>query len=294
MLNYGNVITAMITSFNEDCSVNYENTVKLAKYYAENGSDGILVCGTTGEGATMTVDEKLKLFRLVVEAVGDKVMVMGNVGSNDTAATIAFAKEAEKTGIDSMLCIVPYYNKPNQDGCYAHFKAIADATTLPIFIYNVPGRTGGKIMPATVAKLAHDCPTIVGIKEASGDLDVASEVKRLTPAGFHVYSGDDSLTLPILSVGGEGIISVASHIIGKEMNAMVQAYKDGDTKKAMELHLKYWPVMKGIFHTVNPTPIKTCVNILGLPGGNFRLPMVPANEETKAFCEKMMKDAGIL
>ena len=293
MLTYGNVITAMITSFKADGSVDYDSTVKLAEYYVNHGSDGILIAGTTGEGATMTVEEKLKLFKMVVDAIGDKTMVMGNVGSNDTAATIAFAKEAEKTGIDSMLCIVPYYNKPNQDGCYAHFKAIATATKLPMFIYNVPGRTGGKILPATVGKLAHEFSNIVGIKEASGDAIVASEIKRLTPKGFHLYSGDDSMTLPLLSVGGDGIISVASHIIGREMNAMVQAYKDGDTKKATEIHLKYLPVMQGIFCTVNPTPIKACVNMIGLPGGTFRLPMVDADDKTKQFLAQMMKDAGV-
>jgi 4-hydroxy-tetrahydrodipicolinate synthase len=294
MLNFGNVITAMITPFNDDGSVNYEAAVELAKYYADHGSDGILVAGTTGEGATMTVPEKIRLFKEVVAAVGDKVLVMGNTGSNDTAASIAFTKEAEGTGVDCLLCIVPYYNKPNQDGCYAHFKAIADSTKLPIIIYNVPGRTGGKILPETVIRLAHDCPNIVGIKEASGDIVAATKIASGTPAGFHLYSGDDSLTLPLLAVGGCGIISVASHIIGPQMNAMVQAYKDGDTKKAMELHQKYLPVMTGIFCTVNPTPIKTCVKMLGLKGGTFRLPMVEANEDQKKFLTKMMKDAGIM
>jgi 4-hydroxy-tetrahydrodipicolinate synthase len=223
MLKYGNVITAMITPFKNDGSVDYDNEVTLAKYYAAHGSDGILVAGTTGEGATMTVDEKLELFRRVVDAVGDTTMVMGNTGSNDTAASIAFTKEAEKTGVDCLLSVVPYYNKPNQDGCYAHFKAIADSTSLPIIVYNVPGRTGGKILPETVAKLAHDCPNIVGIKEASGDLVAAAKIARSTPPGFHLYSGDDSLTLPMLAVGGCGIISVASHLIGQQMNDMIQA-----------------------------------------------------------------------
>ncbi|MGE1061386.1 4-hydroxy-tetrahydrodipicolinate synthase [Megasphaera paucivorans] len=294
MLKFGNVITAMITPFNDDGSVNYEAAVELAKYYVNNGSDGILVAGTTGEGATMSVPEKIKLFKDIVKAVGDKVLVMGNTGSNDTAATIAFTKEAEQTGIDCLLCIVPYYNKPNQAGCYAHFKAIAESTDLPIIIYNVPGRTGGKILPETVVRLAKDFPNIIGIKEASGDLIAATKIASDAPEGFYIYSGDDSLTLPILSVGGCGIISVASHIIGPQMNAMIQAYKDGDTKKAMELHQKYLPVMTGIFCTVSPTPIKACVNLLGLHGGTFRLPMVDADEDTKTFLIKMMKDAGIM
>jgi 4-hydroxy-tetrahydrodipicolinate synthase len=294
MLKFGNVITAMITPFHEDGSVDFEGAVNLAKHYAKNGSDGILVAGTTGEGATLTTDERQKLFTDIAAAVGDSVLVMGNVGTNNTAQSIEFAKMAESTGIDCLLVIVPYYNKPNQDGCYAHFAAVAKSTKLPIFIYNVPGRTGGKILPETVIKLAHDFDNIIGIKEASGSLDAATIIARDTPSTFHVYSGDDSLTLPILSVGGEGIISVASHIIGKEMNALVQAYKDGDIKKAAQLHQKYLPVMTGIFTTVNPTPIKACTNMLGLTHSPFRLPMVDASPEVKEFLKKMMKDAGVM
>lgn len=294
MLTYGNVLTAMITPFNEDQSVNYEGAVQLAKHLTAHGSDGILVAGTTGEGATMTAEERKQLFKVIVDAVGDKVLVMGNVGTNNTAQTIEFAKEAEETGVDALLVIVPYYNKPNQDGCYAHFAAVAEATKLPIFIYNVPGRTGGRILPETVVKLAKTYKNIVGIKEASGDLEAATIIARDTPDTFHVYSGDDALTLPLLSVGSEGIISVASHIIGDQMNEIVQAYKDGNVKKAKELHQKYLPVMTGLFYTVNPTPVKACLNILGFPAGPFRLPMVDATPEKKEFLKDMMKDAGVL
>lgn len=294
MLKFGNVITAMITPFHEDGSVDYEGAVKLAKYYTQHGSDGILVAGTTGEGATMTTEERQKFFTDISAAIGKDFLVMGNVGTNNTAQSIEFAKLAEGTGVDCLLAIVPYYNKPNQDGCYAHFAAIAKATKLPIFIYNVPGRTGGKILPETVVKLANEFDNIIGIKEASGDLNAATTIARDTPDTFHVYSGDDSLTLPILAVGGEGIISVASHIIGKEMNAMVQAYKDGDIKKAAAMHQKYLPVMTGIFTTVNPTPIKACTNILGLTHSTFRLPMVDATPQVKEFLKKMMKDAGVM
>lgn len=294
MLTYGNVITAMITPFQQDGSVDYDGAVKLVSHLVENGTDGVVVCGTTGEGATMTHEEALKLFSTIVKNFGDKIFVMANVGSNNTAATIAFMKEAEKTGVDAFLCIVPYYNKPNQEGCYQHFKALASATTLPIVIYNVPGRTGGQILPATVVRLAHEFSNIVGIKEASGNVENASEIARLAPESFHIYSGDDSLTLPMLAVGGCGIISVASHLIGTQINDMIQAFKDGDIKKAKELHLKYLPVMKGIFCTVNPTPIKTCVRLLGLPAGPFRLPMVDASPSEKEFLIKMMKDAGVM
>ena len=294
MLTYGNVITAMITPFKEDGAVDYEGAVELVKYLAANGSDGVVVCGTTGEGATMSHDESLKLFECIAKNFGDKLLVIANIGSNNTAATIAFMKEAEKTGVDGFLSIVPYYNKPNQEGCYQHFKAIASATTRPIIIYNVPGRTGGQILPGTVVRLAKEFSNIVGIKEASGNVENASDIARLAPEGFHIYSGDDSLTLPMLAVGGCGIVSVASHLIGSQMNEMIQAYKAGNVQKARELHLKYLPVMKGIFCTVNPTPIKACMNLIGKPAGPFRLPMVDASPSEKEFLVKMMKDAGVM
>ena len=294
MLQLGNVITAMITPFKADGTVDCNAFLTVGRHLIDNGSDGLLVAGTTGEGATLTVEEKLKLFRLAVENFGRETLVMANVGSNDTAATVAFAKEAAKTGADCLLVIVPYYNKPNQDGCYAHFAAVAKAVDLPIVIYNVPGRTGGKILPETVVRLAKDFPNIVGIKEASGSLEAASVIARDTHDGFYVYSGDDSLTLPIVAVGGTGVISVVSHIIGREMNAIVQAHKDGKVAEAAQLHRKYVDVMTGIFCTVSPTPIKTCCNMLGLPGGTFRLPMVEANDKVKKFLENMMKKAGIM
>ncbi|MCI7543680.1 MAG: 4-hydroxy-tetrahydrodipicolinate synthase, partial [Megasphaera elsdenii] len=248
MLTFPNVIVAMVTPFHEDGSVNYEAAVELAKKYADEGS-AILVGATTGEGAVMTEEEKLKLFQVTADALKDKTLVMGNVGTNNTLQTIEMAKKAKDTGVDVLLCIVPYYNKPNQEGCYAHFAAIAKSTDLPIFIYNVPGRTGGKIEPQTVCQLAHDFPNIIGLKDASGDLDYAGYVAANAPEGFHLYSGDDNLTLPIVAVGGEGVISVAAHVIGKEMNEMIQAHKDGDVKKAAALHQKYLPFMKGCFCT---------------------------------------------
>lgn len=291
MLTFPNIITAMITPFHEDGSVNYEAFVNLAKKYADEGA-GILVAATTGEGAVMTEDEKLKLFKMTADALKDKTLVMGNVGTNNTAQSIALAKKAEETGVDAILCIVPYYNKPNQEGCYAHFAAIAKSTKLPIFIYNVPGRTGGKIEPPTVCKLAHDFPNIIGLKDASGDLDYAGYVAANAPEGFHLYSGDDNLTLPIVAVGGEGVVSVAAHVIGKEMDEMIQAHKDGDVQKAAKLHQKYLPFMKGIFCTVSPVPIKTMMNMLGYPAGPFRLPLVDATPEVRAKCEQLLKDIG--
>ena len=293
MLTFPNVIVAMITPFHQDGSVNYEAAGELAKKYADEGS-AILVGATTGEGAVMTEEEKLKLFKVTADALKGQTLVMGNVGTNNTAQTIAMIQKAKDTGIDALLCIVPYYNKPNQEGCYAHFAAIAKSTDMPIFIYNVPGRTGGKIEPQTVCQLAHDFPNIIGLKDASGDLDYAGYVAANAPEGLHLYSGDDNLTLPIVAVGGEGVISVAAHVIGKEMNEMIQAHKDGDVKKAAALHQKYLPFMKGCFCTVSPVPVKTMLNMLGFPAGPFRLPLVDATPEIKAKCEQYLKDIGRL
>ena len=293
MLTFPNIIIAMITPFNQDGSVNYEAAVELAKKYADDGS-GILLGATTGEGAVMTEDEKLKLFKLVADELKGKTLIMGNVGTNNTIESIAMAKKAEATGVALLLCIVPYYNKPNQDGCYAHFSAIAKATSLPLFIYNVPGRTGGSIEPETVCRLARDYDNIIGLKDASGNLDFAGYVAANAPEGFHLYSGEDNLTLPIIAVGGEGVITVAGHVIGKEMDSMIQAYKDGDVKKAASLHQKYLPFMKGVFCTVSPVPIKTMVNMLGFPAGPLRLPLVEANPEIREKCSQYLKDIGKL
>lgn len=293
MLTFPNIIIAMITPFNQDGSVNYEAAVELAKKYADEGS-GILLGATTGEGAVMTEEEKLKLFKVVADELKGKILIMGNVGTNNTAESIAIAKKAEATGVDLLLCIVPYYNKPNQDGCYAHFAAIAKATSLPFFIYNVPGRTGGSIEPETVCRLARDYDNIIGLKDASASLDFAGYVAANAPEGFHLYSGEDNLTLPIVAVGGEGVITVAGHVIGKEMDAMIQAYKDGDVKKAAALHQKYLPFMKGVFCTVSPVPIKTMVNMLGFPAGPLRLPLVEANPEIREKCQQYLKDIGKL
>lgn len=293
MLTFPNIIIAMITPFNQDGSVNYEAAVELAKKYADDGS-GILLGATTGEGAVMTEDEKLKLFKLVADELKGKTLIMGNVGTNNTIESIAMAKKAEATGVDLLLCIVPYYNKPNQDGCYAHFSAISKATSLPLFIYNVPGRTGGSIEPETVCRLARDYDNIIGLKDASGNLDFAGYVAANAPEGFHLYSGEDNLTLPIIAVGGEGVITVAGHVIGKEMDSMIQAYKDGDVKKAASLHQKYLPFMKGVFCTVSPVPIKTMVNMLGFPAGPLRLPLVEANPEIREKCSQYLKDIGKL
>lgn len=297
---FGRLITAMITPFKENGNVDYEGAIRLAGHLIDHGSEGILVGGTTGEGATMSDDEKLKLYIDMVNSFGRhahqrKAYIMGNVGGISTYDTIAFAKRAKETGIDSALCIVPFYVKPNQEGMYQHFKAVAEAVPeLPMIIYNVPGRVGTSIAPETIRRLVDICPNIKGIKDATGSWEQVSMERMLLPDDFMIYSGDDAFTLPILACGGVGVISVASHIIGDDLLAMIQAFENKDTVKAERLHLKMMPVMKGMFFVSSPIPVKTAVNLLGLPGGHFRLPMVEPTKEETEHVRELLTDYGIL
>ncbi len=293
MKKFGRILTAMVTPFNADLSVNYQAAANLAKHLVENGSDGLVVSGSTGEAATMTKEEKLKLFSAVLDAVGDKTTVIAGTGSNDTRATIALTQEAEKLGVHGSLLVGPYYNKPPQEGYFQHFKAIADNTGLPLIIYNVPGRTASNILPQTLARLAQ-IKNIVGVKESSGNLDQVSEIVRTVPKDFMVYSGDDSLTLPLLSMGGIGIGSVAGHIGGRRMQEMIAAYFAGDIAKARDIHLELLPFFKAIFVTTNPIPIKTACNLAGLNAGPLRPPLIAATEAETELLRKVMKDLGVL
>lgn len=287
-MGLGRILTAMVTPMNDQLEVDYEETKRLATYLAEHGSDGIVVSGTTGESPTLTTEEKLKLFKVVKEAVGKNVTVIAGVGSNNTASSVALARQASETGVDGLMAVVPYYNKPTQEGMYQHFKAIAEATTLPILLYNVPSRTSINMQPETVLRLS-EIPNIVALKEACGVMDQVSELKRILPKDFEIFSGDDSLTLPMLALGCSGIISVAAHVIGDEMKKMVDAWYDGDTQTALEWHLKLMPVFRGIFVTANPIPIKFLVNAIGLNAGKVRLPLVDATSEQQTFLTELLK-----
>ncbi|WP_295237183.1 4-hydroxy-tetrahydrodipicolinate synthase [Veillonella sp.] len=289
MKTLGRVLTAMITPFQADGSVDFEGAVVLAKHLLANGSDGLIVCGTTGESPTISNEDKLKLFTTIVKECGHMGSIVANTGSNDTAKTVAFTKEASKTGVHAVMGVVPYYNKPNQQGVFLHFKAMAEATDLPVVVYNVPGRTGGKILPATLAKLRETCHNIAAVKEASGDINMASEIYHLLPEDFMIYSGDDALTLPMLAVGGCGIISVAAHVVGREMNEMIQAYEAGNVVKAKAIHKELYPVFKAMFVTTNPIPVKYAVRQLGLPAGPFHLPMCDPSAEEAAVVDAAIK-----
>ena len=289
-MSFGRILTAMVTPMNEALEVDYREAVRLAQYLIGHGSDGVVVCGTTGESPTVTAEEKVKLFKVIKDAVGSKATVIAGIGSNSTSSSVSLARMAETTGVDGVMAVVPYYNKPSQEGMYQHFKAIAEATTLQLMLYNVPGRTSANLLPETVKRLS-EIPNIVALKEAAGSLDQVSELKRLLPSEFAVYSGDDSMTLPMLALGCSGIVSVAAHIIGDEMKAMVNAWFDGDTALATKWHLELFPIFKGIFVTSNPVPIKTLMNMIGIKAGGVRLPLVEATAEEIRFLQDLLKSA---
>ncbi|MBP2650280.1 MAG: Dihydrodipicolinate synthase [Firmicutes bacterium] len=291
MKNFGRVLTAMVTPFNEDYTVNYVAAAKLAKYLVDNGSDGVVVAGSTGEASTMTHDEELKLFSTVLDAIGDRAVVIAGTGSNDTKTSIDHTGQAEKLGVHGAMLVGPYYNKPPQQGLYQHFKAIAESTSLPLLIYNIPGRCGTNILPETIIKLS-ELENVVAVKEASGSMDQVSEIIRNT--NLYVYSGDDSLTLPILSVGGTGIISVAAHLVGKEMQEMVSAFLAGNIVKAQEIHHKLTPLFKSLFVTTNPIPIKAAVNLIGLNAGPLRMPLVSLNDTQTEVLKKAMRKLALI
>lgn len=269
---FGRVITAMVTPFAEDGSVNYEVAEKLAIHLAESGSDGLVVCGTTGESPTLSWSEEYELFRVVKQAVGNRAKVIAGTGSNSTSEAIAATQKAAKLDLDGSLQVVPYYNKPTQTGLYHHFKAIAEACPeLPMMLYNVPGRTSRSLEAVTVAKLA-EVENIVAIKEASGSIEQACNIHRSSP-DLAIYSGEDVLTLPLLSVGGVGVVSVASHLVGKQIQEMIRAFERGENRAATAIQIELLPLFKALFMTTNPIPVKAALNIQGWNVGSLRLPL---------------------
>ncbi|HAX76282.1 MAG TPA: 4-hydroxy-tetrahydrodipicolinate synthase [Cyanobacteria bacterium UBA11372] len=294
MVSFGRSITAMITPFKEDGSVNYAVAEKLAAYLAENGSDGIVVCGTTGESPSLTWDEEYELFQVVKNAVNGKALVIAGTGSNSTTEAIAATQKAAKIGLDGSLQVVPYYNKPPQEGLYRHFQAIAKSSPdMPIMLYNIPGRTGQNLLPETVARLA-EIPNIVAIKEASGNLDQASQIRCLTPPDFQIYSGDDSLTLPLLSIGATGVVSVASHLVGKQLQTMIQAFEEGKIKAATQIHLQLFPLFKALFATTNPIPVKAALKLQGWDVGSTRSPLCEPTDEIRQNLKNVLEKLSLL
>ncbi|MCE1248872.1 MAG: 4-hydroxy-tetrahydrodipicolinate synthase [Firmicutes bacterium] len=317
MRDLGQLVTAMVTPFDKNLDVDYDKAVKLADFLADNGSDSLLVAGTTGESPAMNHEEKIKLFKVIKAAVGNRVPIIAGTGTNNTQDTIKYTREAEEIGADAALVVCPYYNKPPQEGIFRHFKAVAESTSLPIIVYNIPGRTGVNITPETMARLA-EIPNIIADKEASGSAEQCSQmviaangmkaynrylpVKACVGASgpsqtadkvFSVYSGDDSLTLPMLSVGAIGVISVASHIAGKQMKEMITRYFEGKVSEALEIHNRLMPIFKGLFTVTNPVLIKSALRKIGFDCGGLRLPLVDATPEQETALGIAMREAGI-
>ncbi|MBE9118510.1 4-hydroxy-tetrahydrodipicolinate synthase [Lusitaniella coriacea LEGE 07157] len=294
MVSFGRVITAMIVPFQEDGNVNYAMVEQLAAHLVEQGSDGILVCGTTGESPTLTWQEEHELFRVVQQAVAPGAKVLVGTGSNSTAEAIAATQKAAKLGIDGTLQVVPYYNKPPQAGLYEHFRAIARACPdLPLMLYNIPGRTSVNLQPETVARLA-EIENIVAIKEASGNLDIASEIRAQTPSSFAIYSGDDSLTLPLLAVGAVGVVSVASHLVGSQLQQMIQEFEAGKIETAREIHLKLLPLFKTLFCTTSPIPVKAALKLQGWAVGGVRPPLCEMPEELQKTLKSVLNSLSLI
>jgi len=286
-------ITAIVTPFRNG-KVDEKAFRQLIDFQFKNGTSGIVPCGTTGESATLSFEEHDQVIELAIEAVNKRILVIAGTGSNSTAEAIMLTRHAEKAGADASLQVSPYYNRPTQKGLYLHFKAIADAVSIPVILYNIASRTGVNIEPETIARLARDCKNIVRVKEASGNLDQMSRIKQMCLGNFVLLSGDDSLTLPLLAIGGKGIISVVSNIIPKDVADMVAAFLKGDIQRAQQLHYKMLPLIKAMFIETNPIPLKTAMGLMGLCSDEMRLPMCPLSEENLEKVKKALKDYGLL
>lgn len=292
---FGRLLTAMVTPFNADGSINYEAGADFADWLLANGSDGLVVEGSTGEAATMDMDEKVKFMQTIVARVNGRAKIVAGAGTNCTASTIDLVKKMEACGVDGVLVVGPYYNKPTQEGYYQHFAAVAKATKLPIIVYNVPGRTGGNIAPETVARLAADFSNIVAIKEAAGNVAQTAELYRVLPEDFSIYSGDDGLILPFLSVGACGLISVLANVNGNILQQLMQAYSEGRVKDAADINKVMVPLAKAMFIESNPIPIKAAVTkVTGINAGAPRLPLTPISAAAEAKLDAALKAAGMI
>ena len=270
----GEVITAMVTPFNNKREIDYDKAEQLTKHLITHGSDAVLVAGTTGEGPTLTHEEEFELLSTVKRAAANKAKVIMNAGSNCTETAVMAAKWAQKENVDAILSVVPYYNKPSQQGMIEHFSAVAESVDLPVIIYNIPGRTGVNMLPETVAALAEKYSNIVAIKQSCGDMDAVTEMKICCPPDFSIYSGDDSLTLPMMSLGARGVVSVASHLFGSEIKSMIRNYKTGEFLAAVNMHKKLYPAFRKLFMAPNPVPVKAALAHKGLIEDTVRRPLV--------------------
>ncbi|MBQ1688336.1 MAG: 4-hydroxy-tetrahydrodipicolinate synthase [Lachnospiraceae bacterium] len=285
---------ALVTPMKDDLSVNYDKLEELVNYHIDQGTDSIIVCGTTGEAATQSHEEHLATVKACVEFAKKRIPVIAGTGSNCTETAIYLSQKAQEYGVDGLLVVSPYYNKATQQGLVGHFTAVANSVKLPIILYNVPGRTGCNILPSTVATLTKNVENIVGIKEASGNISQVAQIMQLTDGKIDLYSGNDDQIVPILSLGGVGVISVLANVAPKETHDIVAKYLAGDTKGSLELQLKYLPLVDCLFSEVNPIPVKKAVNLMGKEVGTLRMPLTEMSPEKAAVLEAEMKKVGIL
>ncbi|MBI5834052.1 MAG: 4-hydroxy-tetrahydrodipicolinate synthase [Armatimonadetes bacterium] len=293
---WGSMMTAMVTPFGADERVDHEAAGRVVRHLIDTGSTSILVSGTTGESPTLTHDEKIELTKTVIDAVGGEVPVLIGTGSNDTRATVALTAEMTELGVDGIMLVTPYYNKPCQRGLIAHFTAAAAATDKPVMIYNIEARTARNILPATIGTLARDVPNIVAVKEASGNINQFAAVANATPDGFVIYSGNDSDTPAVMACGGVGVVSVASHVAGRTIRAMMDAYWAGDWNLGRALYLKLMPLVEALFpaSSVSPAPVKAALAMIGVPCGGLRLPLVDCDDQVKAALAAALKGLDLL
>jgi len=285
---------ALVTPFREDESVNYEALEALIEMQLEGHTDAIIVCGTTGEPSTMTEEERVSVMKFVIDKVNKRVPVIAGTGCNNTKNTVEMSKKAEELGADGLLVVTPYYNKATQEGLFLHYKAIAEAVNIPIIMYNVPSRTGCNILPETAVRIAKECPNVTAIKEASGNISQVAVLAAKAKGMLDIYSGNDDQIVPILSLGGIGVISVLSNIAPRETHDMVLEYLEGDREKALELQLQYLNVINALFCEVNPIPVKAALNLMGKNAGSLRLPLTEMSEKNKKVLAEVMKEAGLL
>ncbi|MGB3477997.1 MAG: 4-hydroxy-tetrahydrodipicolinate synthase [bacterium] len=289
---YKGSYVAIVTPF-KDNILDEKGLRQNIKFLVEKGSSGIVACATTGECPSLSDEEYEHVIRIAVEETKGKVPVIAGAGTNSTTKTIKLVQRAEEFGAQGVLIVTPYYNKPTQEGLYEHYREISKASNMPIIVYNVPSRTGCNILPKTVARLHHDCENIVGLKGASGNLDQVSEVQRLCGDEFDILSGDDSLTFPMLAIGAKGVISVVANILPDKVAMLCESFSNGDLLTARKIHLEIFPVIKAMFIETNPIPIKKAMNLLGMPGGKPRLPLVEMGEENVSILKKVLIDYGI-
>jgi len=283
----GPVITAMVTPFTPDGRVDYGTAERLAVHLVEHGSDGLVLAGTTGESPTLTWAEEYELFKVVVQAVGGRARLLAGTGSNSTREAVEATQKAAQLGFDATLQVCPYYNKPSQEGLFQHFRAIAQASDLPVLLYNIPGRTGVGLTAQTVARLA-EVPGIIGIKEATGAVDQTMAIRALVDPSFQIYSGDDALTLPLLALGACGVVSVASHLVGPQIQTMLAAFRAGHWAEAERIHYQLYPLFKALFLCTNPAPVKAALALEGWPSMDLRLPLVAAPESVVSELEHIL------